>query len=155
MRPLFLQYGPVGLAPPLFEKTRVTRSIRKTFTCPTEYPAKGANPERASRVENSFARRIPLQNVARSIVSFPARLDRVHTYSAVVRIAELSRRQRENLRITGDVPFDRSTCRLALITHWVGIPGNDGDWTARATPLRGAPGLKSRPNREPRWMATS
>jgi hypothetical protein len=35
------------------------------------------------------------------IVSFPAGLDRVHTYSAVIRISRLSRRQRENLRITG------------------------------------------------------
>ena len=43
------------------------------------------------------------------IVSFPARLDRVHTYSAVIRISGPSRRQRENLGITGDVPFDRST----------------------------------------------
>src|SRR6266853_433907 len=83
------------------------------------------------------------------IVSIPARLDRVHTYPAVICILGLSRRQRENLRITGDVPFDRSTCRLALIMHWVGIPGNDGDWTAQATPLRGAPGLRSQPNREP------
>ncbi len=46
------------------------------------------------------------------IVSFPARLDRVHTYSAVIRISGPSRRQRQNLGITGDVPFDRSTCRL-------------------------------------------
>jgi hypothetical protein len=89
------------------------------------------------------------------IVSFPARLDRVLTYSAAIRISRLSRRQRENLRTTGDVLLTDPLVGLNVNHALGGIPDNDGDWTAQATPLRGAPGLESQPNREPRWMATS
>src|SRR5713101_7938341 len=47
------------------------------------------------------------------IVSFPARLDRVHTYPAVIRISGLSRRQ-QNGRIRNNVHV--KACELVMLT---------------------------------------
>src|SRR6266478_245176 len=48
------------------------------------------------------------------IVSFPARLDRVHTYPAVIRISGLSRRQ-QNGRIRNSV-YLKSSCEFVMLT---------------------------------------